>query len=92
MNMKDIKTVSIEDYIDLPSEVESIAKPKIEISKIVSQTCKQRNISIRELAKKVGLKHPQIIRITSGDANYNIDTLLKILDGLDLEISLKPKK
>ena len=92
MNFKNIKKVNIEDYISLPDEIESVSKPKVEISKSIEEACKAQNISIRKLADKVGLKHPQIIRVTSGDHNYNIETLLKILDGLDLEIKIVRKK
>lgn len=92
MNFKNIKKVNIEDYISLPDEIKSVSKPKVEISKSIEEACKAQNISIRKLADKVGLKHPQIIRVTSGDHNYNIETLLKILDGLNLEIKIVPKK
>lgn len=87
----DFKNISLEDFLDLPDDIALISKAKVNISKIIAEQCKVQNISIRKLAKNVGLKHPQIIRITSGDANYNIDTLLKVLIGLNLEVEIKPK-
>jgi len=63
---------------------------KIAISKAIKSEMKNKNVSIRGLAEKIGMKHPQIIRVTNGE-NYNIDTLFKILDGLDLEIEIKSK-
>ena len=91
MDFKKIKTVDISDYITLPDEIVSVSKPKVDISKSIEEECKAQNISIRKLADKVGLKHPQIVRVTSGDHNYNIETLLKILNGLDLEIQIVAK-
>lgn len=61
---------------------------KVEISRILKSTMEDKGYTVRSLAEKIGMKHPQIIRVTSGQ-NYNIDTLLKILDGLDLEIKIK---
>lgn len=91
MDFKKIKTVKITDYITLPDEITSVSKPKVDISKAIEEACKDQNISIRKLADKVGLKHPQIVRVTSGDHNYNIETLLKILNGLDLELKIVAK-
>lgn len=61
---------------------------KLEISNVIKSTTKEKGLTVRSLAEQIGMKHPQIIRVTSGQ-NYNIDTLLKILDGLDLEIKIK---
>lgn len=61
---------------------------KLEISSVIKERMKEKGLTVRSLAEQIGMKHPQIIRVTSGQ-NYNIDTLLKILDGLDLEINIK---
>lgn len=63
---------------------------KLNISNSIKEQIKKRHISVRDLAVKVNLKHPQIIRVTNGE-NYNIDTLTKILDGLDLELVVQKK-
>jgi len=81
----------LSDIMDVPDDYYKIEVPKLEIVKQIRNALDKNKISIRKLAKKVGLRHPQIIRVTSAN-NYNIDTLLKILDGLDLEIEIKPKK
>ena len=83
--------ISLEDFLDLPDELAEFSKVKSAISQTISEQCKVQNISVRKLGEKVGLKHPQIIRITSGDANYNIDTLIKVLVGLNLQIQIVPK-
>lgn len=63
---------------------------KLEISKVIKEAMQEQNLTVRSLAEKIEMKHPQIIRVTGGQ-NYNIDTLMKILDGLDLEIEIKKK-
>ncbi|EML6323898.1 TPA: helix-turn-helix transcriptional regulator [Bacillus thuringiensis] len=87
---EDIKEYDISEFMDVPKEYYSISEPKLEITEVIKEALKEKNLSIRNLGKNIGLKHPQIIRVTSAN-NYNIDTLLKILDGLDLKIEIKPK-
>lgn len=60
------------------------------ISKAIKSEIKNKNLSVRKLAESIEMKHPQVVRVTNGE-NYNIDTLLKILDGLGLEIIIKEK-
>ncbi len=78
--------VHSEDELMLPKSF-----AKLEISKAIKKSLENRKISIRKLAEMTGMKHPQIVRITSGDTNYNIDTLIKILDELDLELVICDK-
>lgn len=70
---------------------ERMMTAKLNISFKIKKELQKRKISIRQLAENIGLKHPQIVRITNADNNYNINTLLKILDGLDLEITIQNK-
>lgn len=63
---------------------------KKHIAKAVKRRIDSKGLSLRKLADRLDLHHPQIVRVT-GEKNYNIDTLLKILDALDLEIELKDK-
>ncbi|MCM3008471.1 hypothetical protein BLL41_21815 [Bacillus sp. FMQ74] len=85
-----IVEMNIEDIMDVPNEYYSISVPKLKITNAIKEGLEKNKLSVRKLAEKVNLKHPQIIRVTNGK-NYNVDTLLKILDGLDLEIEIKPK-
>lgn len=80
----------LNDIMEVPNEFYTISEPKLQISKILKEVMEQKELTLRELAKKIGMKHPQIVRVTSGN-NYNIDTLLRILDGLDLEIEIKKR-
>ena len=85
-----MKTMNIEDVLDVPKEYYSVSQPKLKITQAIKEQLDTKPLSVRGLGEKIGMKHPQIIRVTSGQ-NYNIDTLLKILDGLDLEITIQPK-
>ncbi|MCB7160036.1 helix-turn-helix domain-containing protein [Bacillus subtilis] len=85
-----IVEMNIEDIMDVPNEYYSISVPKLKITNAIKEGLEKNKLSVRKLAEKVNLKHPQIIRVTNGK-NYNVDTFLKILDGLDLEIEIKPK-
>lgn len=87
----DIKVHDLHDLINVPREYYSISIPKSEITHRIKEALGERNLSVRKLADKVGMKHPQIIRVTSGE-NYNIETLLRILDALDLEIVLQKRE
>lgn len=81
----------ISDIMEIPEDYYKISVPKLKITKQIKEGLENKDLSVRKLGENIGLKHPQIIRVTSAN-NYNIDTLLKILDGLDLEIEIKPRK
>ena len=81
----------ISELMDIPKEYYSISVSKLNITRKIKEGLEKKDLSVRKLAKNIGLQHPQIVRVTSAN-NYNIDTLLKILDGLDLEIEIKSKK
>ncbi|MDH4422636.1 hypothetical protein QEZ44_14585 [Bacillus cereus] len=85
------KKYDISDIIDVPDEYHYITVPKQKISEAVREGMHTKHLSLRKTADKIeGMSFPQIARITSGE-NYNIDTLLKVLNVLDLEIQIKPK-
>ncbi|WP_257156100.1 helix-turn-helix domain-containing protein [Bacillus thuringiensis] len=86
------KTFSFSKSVSLPKEYYMIDRPKHNIAKSIKVAIDEQNLSLRKLAAKIeGISYPQISRVTSKE-NYNIDTLLKILDGLNLELIIKPKK
>ncbi len=88
---KQQEVYDINEIMEVPDDFYVISKPKLQISKVIKEVMDQKDLTFRNLADKIGMKHPQIVRITSGN-NYNIDTLLKILDGLNLEIEIKEKE
>lgn len=85
MEVKDINEV-----MDVPKDYYVVSVPKLKISKAIADRLKEENLSVRKLAEDIGVHHPQIVRVTSGQ-NYTIDTLLRVLDRLDLEIVIEKK-
>ncbi|WP_257145848.1 helix-turn-helix domain-containing protein [Priestia megaterium] len=87
-----VKSFSFSKSVSLPKEYYTIDKPKHAIAKAIKVAIDHQNLSIRKLSDKIeGMSHPQISRVTSKE-NYNINTLLKILDALDLELTVRPKQ
>lgn len=63
-----------------------------QISNIIVKIIEKRlflKMSQRELAKKTCIKQPMIARIEKLESIPRLDTLIKILDALDLNICLK---
>ncbi|WP_416807035.1 hypothetical protein [Bacillus safensis] len=89
-DIENIEVRNISDIMDIPEDYNKLSIPKLNITHKIKEGLDKKELSMRKLAQNIGLKHPQIVRVTSAK-NYNIDTLLKILDGLDLEIEIKPK-
>jgi len=77
--------------LNVPKEYYSLSLPKMQITRCIKESLEAKQLTVRKLAEYVGMKHPQIVRVTSGE-NYTIETLLKILDALDLEIVIQHKK
>jgi HTH-type transcriptional regulator / antitoxin HipB len=61
---------------------------KEDIASAIKKSMSDKGLSIRKLAEMIGVKHPQVVRVTNG-SNYNIDTLIKVLNALDLKIEIK---
>lgn len=69
-----------------------IEEQKNDISNTIKNELRDQNLSLRKLADHIdGMSYPQICRVTSGK-NYNILTLIRILDALGLEVEVKKKK
>jgi HTH-type transcriptional regulator / antitoxin HipB len=76
---------------NLPKKYYSTDQPKQHIAKSIRHKIDKNSLSLRKLSEKIDkISYPQIHRITSRQ-NYNIDTLLKVLDALDLELVIKEK-
>lgn len=84
--------VSFANRLGPNSDFVVLAKPKLRISQAITEAMDEKDLSMRRLAEEIGgMKHPQIHRITSGQ-NYNIDTLLRVLNGLNLELVIQKKE
>lgn len=80
------------EFGEIPREYYVVEVPKLEISEDIRQAIRESGLSLRRTAEKTkGLSYSQIARITAGE-NYTIDTLLKVLDVLDLRIKIEKRK
>ena len=61
------------------------------INTIIS-TRKKKGLTQKEVAKMTGLKQPAIDRIENNVNSPQLDTLIKILDALDLKIEINSLK
>lgn len=77
--------------LNVPHNYYAISAPKLTITQAVMEGLAERELSIRKFAEQLNMNHPQILRITQGK-NYEINTLLKVLDNLDLEIVIKKRE
>lgn len=55
----------------------------------IIKTRKNKGLSQKQLAEKTGLKQPAIARIENNVNSPQLDTLIKIVDALDLTIEIK---
>ncbi len=63
----------------------------LDISLKVTEARRKQKLTQAELAKRAGITQQQLSRIENG-RNFNIATLLRLLDVLDLEIDLRSRK
>ncbi|MBC1227419.1 hypothetical protein [Listeria booriae] len=85
-----VEVRSLNDFVEVPDKYYSIDLPKIMLGKMIVTEAKKQGLSMRKLGEKIDMKHPQLVRVTSAN-NYNIDTILKILNGLDMELVVRKK-
>ena len=61
-----------------------------EISKLLIEQRKGLGIEQKDMYMRIGMKQQQYQRIESG-SDVKLSTLLRVLEGLDLELSITPK-
>jgi len=64
-------------------------KPKYEMIQSLIERRNQLRISQTQLARIIGTRQPAISRLERGDYNTTLNTLFKVANALDLDISLK---
>jgi DNA-binding XRE family transcriptional regulator len=62
------------------------------IIKTIISTRKKKGLTQKEVAEMTGLKQPTIARIENNVNSPQLDTLIKILDALDLKIEINSLK
>lgn len=90
--MNELSGNSLKEFLKISDEFDRIDKHKLIISSIIYEKMKEKELSISKLAQSIdGLGKAQISRILHGE-NYNIMTLLKILDFLEIDLELKDRR
>lgn len=71
---------------------EEIAESNIRVALITElvKARKEQGISQRQLAEMSDVKQPQIARMERGDANPQLETLLKVLAPLGMTLAIVP--
>lgn len=98
MKLRDMKTfdeVLTEDLKDpeLRARWERTALARAVANRVIVYRT-QRGLSQGELAEQLGMKQPQIARLESAEHNPTIETLIKLVNALDIEfvIDIHPAK
>lgn len=65
MSDKEVIVKNITEIMNAPSSLVS----KVNIAAEIKKCILQNHLTVRELGEKIGLKHPQIVRVTNGE-NY----------------------
>lgn len=76
---------------DIRREYEAL-KPKYDMIRSLIRQRNKLGISQKQLAEKTGTKQPAISRLENGDYNTTLNTLFKVAEALELDISLKARK
>lgn len=85
------ETFDLLDGINLSDEDKKYYKDKRKVNNIIISIIKRRidlGMSQRDLALKSGIKQPMIARIEKFDNIPRLDTLLKLLDALNLALTI----
>lgn len=89
MDVESIIKTKREDK-EFDTEYKKIKKEYELIEKLV-EARKQRNITQQQLSKVTGISQQAISRIEKEKHIPKVDTLIRILDGLDLELTIVQK-
>ena len=61
----------------------------LEISARVHARLQQLGMSQAELARRMGVSRPMITKLLAGDRNFQLKTLLRLGDALDMELKVE---
>ena len=60
----------------------------LEIADRVHSRIQQLGISQAELARRMGVSRPMVTKLLTGDSNFQLKTLLRLADALDMELTV----
>ena len=82
-------------WSELKKEISSLTeeeKTELELMAAIAKIRKQKNITQEQLAQKANVTQTQVARTENLTYAPSLDTLTKILNGLDLELGLVDRK
>ena len=82
-------------WSEMKKEITSLTheeKAELELMAAIARVRKQKNITQEQLAFKAHVTQAQVARVENLDYAPSIDTLTRILNGLDLELGLVDRK
>lgn len=82
-------------WSELKKEITSLTpeeKAELELMAAIAKIRKQKNITQEQLAQKANVTQTQVARVENLTYAPSLDTLSKILKGLDLELGLVDRK
>lgn len=82
-------------WSELKNEITSLTseeKAKLELIAAIARIRKQKNITQAQLAQKAHVTQAQVARVENLTNAPSLDTLTRILFGLDLELALVDRK
>jgi len=78
-------------YERIPEEIKQFVKKQGDIAIRINKILRDKEISSKEFAKKIGMKESQLNKIIRGDANPTLKTITKIEAAIDFDIIVVPE-
>lgn len=76
---------NVNDYIN---EEKKILDLEYDLIKNIAKIRKEKGISQRELCKMINMKQPYLVKIENKKISPSLNTILKIVNALDLSINI----
>lgn len=80
-----MKKIDVENYVTYEKKLLDL---EYEILENISKYRKEMGISQRDLCKMINMKQPYLVKIENKQISPSLNTILKILDALDLNIKI----
>ncbi len=86
-----IKKRNLSGLIKFPDNYYRLKVPKQYISEQICLAMDEKKLNLDEIMKQIpGMDIEEVNKVTAGE-NYDMDSLLKVIDALDLELKLVRK-
>jgi predicted transcriptional regulator len=78
--------------LNIPKDQLLLAKAKLQLSELIHDLRKSKQMSQKELGEAIGVSQPYIAKIEDGEENLTIETVVKLLSALNTCLQLRPEK